>query len=551
MLSGIVRASSEVSIEFALFIALLITYAGIFFIQGFNLRFQHYHGQVMLPVLGMGLAYFFYCMYSPLFDGLVSSGGGDAADHVFYLYKFSESDPKIYNGFITFHALAYWLKLILDFTDFEAFRFAFYLFGAAFFALLGFILSEGLGKRPPGTTVLSLLAVTAIFVVPLNKLLFPILSYLQADGFYPQLYGILILMSGLLLFALATTPGQKFVSGLLTLIFYRYTYGLNLADLCLALGIIFWIETKSLVKLKVIRAAILLVTAGTSLLLWSKLLPLFLRGGGIPPLSVGPIITGIYLLCAGLLAAYLFDPSLPKLLRRLALYASVFSGIGATLVFALLLTGYQPLYYLYKYNFHGTVLITCISLCIAAFYFSTALEHRSAQRLRRGAVLVRALFFIITALGLYSLKIGYEIVRPHYEERRSLAMPKEILEPVGDPESETLIRGILKTEQKLFGGFVTTPYWVLSGFMNASFRYYHYNSPRLYTTGKLRDEPGRCIFWNWSTQDKALLETKGSKSLFNYLRTISRSPQTKSIVYSRRWSNDPAVLNYHCFEKSS
>jgi glycosyltransferase involved in cell wall biosynthesis len=498
-------------------------------------------------LLGLILTFLFvYFLYSPPLGGLVSTGGGDAADHLYYRLKFVESDASMYHGFVSFFSFTYWLEFLFGLTAYQSFQAAFYFFACCLFFLLGQIAQKTLSKEK-GSTPRSALYFTGLFLltmyIPFDKILFPMISYLQADGFYPQLFGLLPLALAACFYSLSEVSLTRCIVLLAALLLYRYSYALNLAELSFTIFILLSMEAKGALK----RVRFLLILMGAALAAYCLLLlyPLVHLGGATLATNQAGILLGSVLL--GSLFIYLQRTAKNAPLQRLCLFAGVFSLSSALPVFLAQLFSIETQYYLYKYTYHSSALLILVAVPVITTALYRLLFLRPTWQMMRSNT-PALLTCCVASLGLLSLKSGYEITRPHYEERKQSAPPFEILQPLAEHTAVSTIQTVLQTEGKAFGGFVTTPLWALSGFTNASFNYYHYNMPRLHQTGKLRDDPGHCIFWNSSTADMERLQALGTQTLVQYLYQLEQKHGSQSIEYSSTWNDEPRRLSYHCFE---
>ncbi len=539
--SGVIRTVSFFSLPLSLLLALPISLLCATIVGTSITKILRENALQFFLLVSVGVSYFLYTMYHPSFYGLVSSGGGDVADHIYYSYKFTNPDPAIYHGFIIFHTLLYWIKYVPTISsDFEALRALYYLFGFLYLSTITLLVLKGsaASKRLSRRTLLYLAAIVITYTLIFDRLLFPILSYLQAEGFYPQLFGILPLLLGAVLYGLEDVQWKRLTLLALTLVLYRWTYGLNLPDLVFALTLLVASEARGrTVQLLLLALGILLCA-----FLWLKLSVLLNRGGGIVPLYLPAIGVGLSSICLVLIALRRY---IPLKLAKTSTFATFFSLPAIIVTTLAFLLGDAKDYYLLKYNFHATTLLisTAPVVLIAALCNSHPSSEQIAPLPRFKSLLLVALFFG----GMYAFSLGYANVRAHYVERIKKDKDNTILEPLADPKAEELIQEVLTTKQKLFGGFVSTPGWVLSGVMNASFKYYHYRQERIHVTGKLRDDPGYCIFWNSRPRDLKKIQMIGSKKLSIYLKNLKKQSGTATLHYKREWEDEQAKLSYHCF----
>lgn len=491
----------------------------------------------------IGAAAFIFCMYHPGYSGMISTGGGDAADHIYYRYKFLHETPNIYHGFVSFFIFSDIVERIFALTPFESFRAVFYLTGILIFLFVSVVagrVSTELWDSSNNRSRYSFLLIV-LAILPCAKIAFPLLSYLQSEGFYPHLFGLVPLFAGWCFYSITQKRSIRILILLATLVLYRYTYGLNLADLIGAVGILIFLELRNIhsiigVILRVATISITLAAAFHGYTLFSTLLD---RSGGIlhhrfELVAIANLISG----CLLIIAANRLKETSPAIQRN-CLFAGSFAVISASVALICIALELPIDYYIYKYNFHSTILII-FALLIFATAALNELTLKSSHRIRNVGLLA------VAFLALFVLKNGYEIIRPHYAERVSRTTTPQIIEPLADTEADKLIRQVLIDNSSAFGGFISTPLWALSGFMNATFSYYHYNMPRLYSTGRLRLKPGYCVFWNSGLSDRLLLEKVGSKSVLEKLDLLAKDPKTKHVTYKVAWQNEDKELSYLC-----
>ncbi len=493
-------------------------------------------GALVAAVLVSGV--FCEAMYHPAFDGLISTGGGDAADHIYYRWKFLNEDPNIYHGFTGFHSLTHLLETILQQNAFFSFRSAFYLIGTS--ALMLWILavaSAALEIEQRWRQSLVLLVALLLSYYPFRQILFPLFSYLQGEGFYPQLSAIVPLFLGWWLFTAERSLILRCLVLLLALILCRYAYGLHLADLTITCGVLVAVELASGAKKSWAAALTMAFTLSAAGWFYSLLWQLRERGGALLAPDLTFVCGGSLIISSCLLAS---AGSFSGRSARLFLFPGIFGFISSLVITCFLALELPANYYLYKYSFLSSVLLCAAAVAAGALLVSTFVHTRSLHL---------GLLLLGLGSGLYLMREGFQIYRPQFEERLAETTPPVILEPLADMAAWDTIDRTLEQGGSRFGGFIATPSWPLSGFMNAAFDYFHYREPRLHTTGRVRLKSGHCIFWNSSRDDMNRITEEGNSGLAERLRKLKGDPRTRTERYSVPWSSSQKQVSILCLDE--
>lgn len=178
----------------------------------------------------------FFQLYNPVFNGLVTVGGGDAGNHIYLQREFELRDPRAYKGFISLYTFNIFIKNIFNLDDFRAFRVSFYTLVFALCMFPPFIWSYYLKNYTNRSIVLFLAIAIPLAWVLYTLVINPLLHYNQADGFYPHIFSILVLFMLWIFQILAPNMFLRFIFSIIFLVLYRFSYGLNLADLFLFLS---------------------------------------------------------------------------------------------------------------------------------------------------------------------------------------------------------------------------------------------------------------------------------------------------------------------------
>ena len=470
-------------------------------------------------------AIFVWAMWHPLYDGLPSVGGGDAGQHVYFASRFFDSAPDIYQGFVATYGIAYIFHDLLGLDWFETFRALFYATGIL---ILIIIVASALPRswKSPGFPVF----LFGGFYIA-QYLLFPILHYLQADGFYPQLVSAFALLAACLLYDRSLSWFEK-TAALATLIFFtRYTYGLNLADEVVITGIFLLLDaSKAPPRLqRPVKVLGVLLLLG-SIELYRRLLVVSSLVGATVPVLPLPIIAGTATLGAGLL--FFRAPG-----DRAALFAALLGLVSAAVEGAYLLSGHTPGYYLFKYGILPSLLLAAASLRLAVGISDDLFQGEEP-------FWKSLLPLLLAGAGLWGLKTGYEPYRPGYVERTRKTALNQIVQPLADRDADRFIRETLRTRHARFAGFINDADWPVHQFENASFGLY--KDKPLYKTLDARLEPGSCLFWNSSPNELNRIQRASKGKAAAFFSAIALQTTPLSFTYQPKWSAEPKQVTAAC-----
>ncbi|WP_338873166.1 hypothetical protein [Myxococcus stipitatus] len=565
LLSGAIRAALRLDITWALGLAAALL-AGTVAFAGWNGALRVRSWPRVLPallVLGAVMAAVFRALYTPAFDGLVSVGGGDAGNHVALRDSFIQATPHIYEQFISFHTFTYWLEAFFGLDAFESFRAAFYAIPLllTLCMLVGVLtITEDQGPERHAAPWLLLGGILAM-----SPMLFAILHYNQADGFYAHVFGLVPLLMGWACFGFFSSRLLRIAALLLAVGLLRYTYGLNLGDALFTSAVLVAVEAAGVVHSKRARLALWVLAAGllfAAAFAWWKLSSLLpVKGDLVPPFPFkmvrGEAALSVLLLVLPLATRWMGLP-LGDSAARLARYAGVFGAINASVQFLCLQLGTPREYYLIKYHLHGAVLL----LCATGVVLSALLSHVLARWLRRQGKPAHAGLLLLaglTGIGLFNLQGAVKPYQDSFKERRSGQAPWTYLVPLADREGWKRIEATLAREGAGFGGLLA-PNWPLMNFMNAGLRREIADEPllagwRQYQQGLVREGPGLCVFWYATERDFQELATfakDNGGAMLDVSRALDSRPQKQCEEYSARWdARLPMRLCHVCAPKQA
>jgi hypothetical protein len=550
LLSGPIRAVSSLSLPVSLAMALTALGTALAILRPWTYpristfsspRTWLLEGAALLPI---GFAV--WALYHRDFDGFMNLDGWDGANHVLLKDLFATTAPAAYDQQVSAYALAWWIEKILHVNSFRSFTTVFYLgvagtVGVALMVAFAFINQEaGLRTRAFWLGILSAVIGT---VAVLRWVILPLLHYNQAAGYYVHVFGLLVLALLWAADALIHTKSLRTVTLLLLLALLRYTYTLNLADAIFAIAVLLLLDSQhrrlnALLSLGMLAAGVLVVV---------KLRPIFHKWGGMQRFDVDMALTVNLVLIAGtaifILTALLeqrpraglWRSPLLRAVRFPLLFAAFSSGL-----FSFFRTGAGiQYYYVTKYQVWACSLLAFASVLLLP---AIGLSLLSPQNLRRprvwiGLLIVSALTVIVPPRWKRAF-IPYEAglqerMGPH-------APPYKQLRPLVDVEAIRRIEGVLATQNKQFGGFITT-FIPMFSFMNAVFGrnadYQKFYPPVM--------PPNTCFFWTGKDNDTFKL---GPVAVLDALRTtVATGGGSICATYPVLWKTTPQSLCYRCY----
>lgn len=494
----------------------------------------------------------------PVMGGLVSVGGGDAGNHAALRADFVSHVPGAYQGFTFFHTVTYGLEWLLGLDAFSSFRAGFYLVPA----VLAVALAAGLecvsgrlwrsGRAQVAAQAGLLVATAAVWPF----LLLRWLHYHQADGFYPHLFGLVPLVLAWLAYGLPRSAWSRCAALAVFTVFYRYTYGLNLADFLVTCAVLVAVEDTRSFGPRYRWGAWLvgLGLLGAAAYAYWRLLPLAQLSGGLVPHSHERALRVQSWTVVALLVVRFFSPRQESVERRLLDFAVLFGGVNALVQWAYLRAGLPVDYYFLKYGLHALVLLLC-ALMLAASVRVGALFQTGLPRAWRWDVVLA----VLVAIGLTEVTRGwgraFRAYEESYWERVRGEPPFHSLEPLEDRGATALIRQVLRDEGKHFGGLLS-PSWPRVNFSNVALGWVpddwasvngHWP---LFSGGRVRLGSGLCVFWEASADDwprYQQVSVDNGSALVDVVRALQARPDTVCRDYAAPWvPGGSRTLCYRC-----
>ncbi len=436
-------------------------------------------------------------LYRRVFAGLTNYVGADGGGHIIQQNLFVQRSPGVYLGFVSMYALMHWAEVIARINSFWALCFAFY-FGVAVVAIIPMIIATAAlapfttpRARSVGLAGAGVAALLIAFFVVL-----PQQHYHQTDGFFVHLFGLVPLSLMWLVDTVVRARAWRWLAFVAGAVLYRYTYGLNLADLLLSVAVVLFVDSFGAGVPRVARWILrlsLLLFATAAVLFLVRLDPLLRSYGWIISYFIRVVThaqaLAIAVMTIALIAAATRSSSVAVRAMR---FPIAFSVINLALVeVGLSLPGREP-YYILKYPIHAVMLCAGALVVVAGLVCAELAERSSQPRRARRALYSVALVALGTATVVEWTK-GFAPFQPTFHERIAGHEPFTFSRPAADLGAWSRIERVLRTEHKDFAGYITW-YWPMFNFMNGAFG--NYGGRPLWDAGDIVVARGQCVFWD-------------------------------------------------------
>jgi hypothetical protein len=426
--------------------------------------------RILCTAIGIALLCLLPFFVAPSY-GFVNIGTADGGNHVRLYQSFISSAPNTYHGFVGFYALIFLFQRTLGVFPELALLIA---LGYTIFALTWMITLWGLTKRA-----------RVMYVIALNLFsIVPTVLFLQTNGFYPQIYGLSILILYLILSDRPLAPKTIIPLSLLGAGLLRYSYGLTIADIFLAGSAYLLLRRKVLPSLFLLALGVYAAT---------RLLPIITIPGEFTPIHTASLIVATILLLLGTKERQ----SLPIMLVSSSL--AVWLTLGVTV-------GFEH-YYVEKYP---------MGLCLVLG--AIALQGFASAHLTQRALLAGSLLFLSAAIFPYTSNVA-DIARGRF------------VNPEVDLKLIQEIRGFLSSNNRPFRVFLGSK-WPRTNMVNAIFnREYGYQE---FQSGALPSQHG-CVFFDATDGIVRRLKKDRMPDLSRAIDTLLQAPHTR-ITYDAPWS---------------
>ncbi len=466
-----------------------------------------------------------WVLYNRSFLGTVAiSGTPDAGHHARNLLEFLDVQPRVYGDSVLLYGFVAWFRALPHAGLYVGFTVAFY---ATVAALLAFIVEDAarfaatdLGPRGRLAALVgaAFLVSAAAYGVVLVQL-----HYYHAEGFYPQIYGLLVLLVVWTLDVRMEERPRKLFALAFGVLVFRHTYGLNLPDLLLALALVLaWDRAwRATWTRRVLRAGAVLVLIATAWRCVMLIAPYYLNWGPFVPYDLRALLVAELALVVLLAAAFVRGDEATRRRVRLPL---VFAAINATFLLVAKQPERGPDYYYLKTYFQPFLLALLASVGVVLRPLAAALDR---GRLAGSALVTAVLYAVAIAAGTYATRMW----RDTFAARAWGAPPGSHLWPLVDMQAQVRIDRVLEAHRARFGGYLTS-YYPTMNFMNAAMGYW--NGGIAFYYGRAPDEsPGHCVFWEGGPVSEHL---EPDYPQLARVRALDATTDHECTSYAPRWA---------------
>jgi len=519
LLSGAVRFQTGASLGIGLFVCSIVAAMAGFAAYRLGLpRLTESNGRWAGPATLASAVVLVICMYrlwwTPNFMGMPNTMVGvDLGNHVKIYLQFLQRSHKQYEGFVGLYSLAHWWRQVLSLRGYTStsaiyfgFRFAHYACVMAIPLALALVAYPSIARLNSITRGIAALVLTLPFQLGvLAILIFPVVEYYQAEGFYSQIVGLLPMLLGWLFYGLLEDARARFIVGLFWVVVQRFSYGLNLGDTLVTLGYLTVWELHTLrpAWLRWGARAFVPVAFGGAYVLFSKLYELRAMHGYFNNQHVHWVVPTQLFLSAVLVAS-------PPVLRgagievsdaaaRLWRYAGTFGVFSSALTVVYFLYEHPLEYYILKYSMYAVVLVSVASVGPLSAIIAHFASREFSRASWRGPLRVAIASFLVCSLSVIGFTSGYRSYRVMAQERYDRPILNATMLSNYEPQVDAFIEGTLKKHKAQFGGYYD-PFWPRMFVANAlrslfsELPDYYYNGDFNRSAQMFQVRPGNCYF---------------------------------------------------------
>ena len=501
-----------------------------------------------------------YCLYNRYFGGLTNYRGTDTGFHIASYHAFVRTTPDAYHGFVSMYAALYFVQHLLSLNAFWALAVVFYgevVLACALPLVITFSLLWPLRRQSSLAYGIGAALAAPVALIVQYLVVLPQQHQNQADGFYPHLFGLLPLLTIWLIDALVRQPLLRFAAVLLAFVCYRYTYGLNLGDLALAVAALAALDacdTRNRAWWRGLLGITSLGMAGAAYFAYKALWPVHTLSGHVVPYNV-PLSNDAQVIGLGGLALVMAAGSGARGLfaggglRRAARFPFLFGAINLMIVLLYMRSGAPRIYYFFKYPIAGLILVASACGALTPAVLARGIAELRLSGWRRVLTPAAALVCVgLPALAVSKWADATPLYRAGFEERAWGKPPfkSELNLPLADLGAWSRIEDVLHDKHKKFGGYVVSQFGMMI-FMNAALEVPDFGWSTWFAGPPAKPLPGYCVFWDEGPPTDWLVWEFGFplKALRQQLE-LDRSKQCRS--YRAHWNPDgpPRTLCYRC-----
>lgn len=319
--------------------------------------------------------------------GLFSLYSQDVASHLAYAGEFIYKSGSIYHGFVGLYGTIGLLVQLFGLHTIDAIAFAIYGLLALSLLLMACPIIEVARTTSPRWLyrIVSILACTLFFFL----LDLPLFFYNIGEGFWAHITSIVVLFGLWAGYTVVASARARISLAIVSILLYRFSYGLNLGDLVCTVSLIVWLEAAHLARFQ--RAMRLTAAAllAASVVCYYKLLPLAYLYGGVVQVDTKASIASSVVLIAGLYGALLYlrrtqgDNTDSPIVVRFLLFPIIFSSISTLAELTYDIADLPERYYSFKYGVHRVMVLSFaapIALMTVLLRWTQRLNDRFSYR---------------------------------------------------------------------------------------------------------------------------------------------------------------------------
>lgn len=497
-LAGPIRFATDAGIDVALALATVVAAIAVMpFVPALRaMALTRREAIVANVVVLLAGVFAVWILYNGDFGGLVSYVARDdampidAATHVQLYYAFMDKTPDVYQGFVSLYG--FWDPLRRVAGDLIVPATLSYLFGgfvvAAAPCVVAFSILRNHRANARAYLVGAAVCLAGVIAVQYVTIL-PLEVVHHMSGFWGHVFGLIPLMSLWLVDTLVRQKMLRVAAIVFVAALYRYTYGLNLTDVLVTVGLVLAVEAigDSRWRARMAFGLGALAVIAAAVFSYSQLVPILRKWGWIVAHDPPRVWQGQVIALAALAATICLpsrDVASGSGILRALRFPFLFGLVNVVLLVITKHFTTTKYYYYQKYSFHAVVLVASALVVVAAYWAALA-ATRIDRRILGGVCVVLALAMfsqLRIRRGFASYQEGFHeyVYGPPYQRAR----------PWYDAGGVDKMREVLHERGSAYGGYLAT-FWPMRAFTNALFGF----DKDFYGPPDVDRSPGHCVFW--------------------------------------------------------
>ena len=441
-------------------------------------------------------AFAVWIIYNGDFGGLVSYVARDAAmpidaaTHVQLYHAFTKQTPDVYQGFVSLYGFWDPLRRVAGDLIFPA-TLSYLLCGfvvAAAPCVVVFSILRNFRANARAYFVGAAVCLAGVIVVQYVTIL-PLEVVHHMSGFWGHMFGLVPLMSLWMVDTLVRQRMLRVAAILFVVAIYRYTYGLNLTDVLVAVGLVLVVEaigdSRWRARMGFGLGALAVIAAGV--FSYSQLVPILRKWGWLVAHDPPRVWQGQVIALAALAATVCLPPrdvaSRSGILRALR-FPFLFGFVNVVLLVVTKQFTTTKYYYYQKYSFHAVVLVAS-ALVVVAAYWAALVASRGDRRI----LVCVCVVLVLATFSQLRIRRGFASYQEGFQEYVH-GPPYRRAQPWYDSGGVAKMREVLRESGSAYGGYLAT-FWPMRSFTNALFEF----DPDFYGPPDVDRRPGHCVFW--------------------------------------------------------